>query len=168
MKINNKIVPAALAAVLTAGSSLALLEQLEGNILEVYPDKLARNLPTFCAGRTDWKEPIGKKFTSDECKEINKLTMVEHGTAILGCTTWANLTPARLTALTVFSINVGKSGACNSQAITNINRGNITTGCRLIANRPDGSPNWSYSDGVYVQGLYNRRKIESALCLKSS
>ena len=162
------IVPAALAAALTAGSTIAMLEQFEDNILSVYPDKLAGGIPTYCAGRTDWKAPIGKTFTTDECKEVNKTTLLEYGTAVLGCTKWTQLTPDRLVALTLFAINVGKTGACNSQAVRQINAGNISYGCKLISTKPDGSPNWSYSGGVYVQGLQNRRKIEAALCLKSS
>ena len=53
MRVSNRVVPAALAAVLTAGSSIALLEKLEGNILYVYADTLARGIPTYCAGKTD-------------------------------------------------------------------------------------------------------------------
>ena len=168
MKVSNRVVPAALAAVLTAGSSIALLEKLEGNILHVYADPLARGIPTYCAGKTDWKAPIGKTFTSDQCKEVNKTTLLEYGTAVLGCTKWTQLTPDRLLALTLFAINVGKAGACGSQSIIHINSGNITVGCSLIATKPNGTPNWSYANGVYIQGLQNRRKIESKLCLESS
>lgn len=168
MRVNNRIVPAALAAVLTAGSSVALLEKLEGNILYVYADPIARGVPTYCAGKTDWKAPVGKTFTSDQCKEVNKTTLLEYGTAVLTCAKWDNLTPDRLLALTLFAVNVGKAGACNSQSMRQINAGNISYGCKLISTKPDGSPNWSYSGGVYVQGLQNRRKIEAALCLKSS
>lgn len=167
-KFQKATVPAALAAALTAGSSVALLEKLEGNILHVYADPLARGIPTYCAGKTDWKAPVGKTFTSDQCAEINKSTLLEYGYAILSCTSWEHLTPNRLVALTLFAINVGKAGACNSQSVRQINAGNISYGCKLISTKPDGSPNWSYSDGVYVQGLQNRRKIEAALCLKSS
>lgn len=168
MKVNNRVVPAALAAVLTAGSSLMLLEQLEGNILHVYADPLARGIPTYCAGKTDWKAPVGKTFTSDQCKEVNKTTLLEYGTAVLGCTKWTQLTPDRLLALTLFAINVGKASACGSQSVIHINSGNITVGCSLIATKPNGTPNWSYADGVYIQSLQNRRKIESKLCLESS
>lgn len=167
-RVQKATIPAALVAALTSGSTLALLSQLEGNILSVYPDKLAGGIPTYCAGRTDWKAPIGKTFTTDECKEVNKTTLLEYGYAILSCTSWEHLTPNRLVALTLFAINVGKAGACNSQSVRQINAGNISYGCKLISTKPDGSPNWSYSGGVYVQGLQNRRKIEAALCLKSS
>ncbi len=166
--VKGILVPVIFITALTSGSTLALLTQLEGNVLKVYPDRLAGGIPTYCAGRTDWKAPIGKTFTSDQCKEVNKTTLLEYGYAILSCTSWEQLTPNRLVALTLFAINVGKAGACNSQSVRQINAGNISYGCKLISTKPDGSPNWSYSEGVYVQGLQNRRKIEAALCLKSS
>lgn len=167
-RIQKTAIPASFIAALTAGSTLTLLTRLEGNILSVYPDKLAGGIPTYCAGKTDWKAPIGKTFTSDQCKEVNKTMLMEYGIAVLECTKWDNLTPDRLLALTLFAINIGKAGACNSQSVRHINAGNISYGCKLISTKPDGSPNWSYSGGVYVQGLQNRRKIEAALCLKSS
>lgn len=170
MKLKPKQIlpPIALITALTSAPTLTLLHTLEGNILEVYPDKLAGGIPTYCAGRTDWKAPIGKTFTSDECDEVNKGTLLEYGFAVFGCTTWSHLTPNRFVALTMFAINVGKAGACGSQAVQHINRGQITEGCRLIAYKPNGSPNWSYAGGTYVQGLHNRRKIEADLCIKST
>lgn len=161
-------IPAIFLAALTSLSTLTLLESLEGNILKVYPDKLAGGIPTYCAGKTDWNIPLNTTFTSDQCKEVNKTTLLEYGTGVLKCTNWAYLTPNRVVALTMFAINVGVKGACGSQAVTQINLGNITAGCKLIAYTPSGAPNWSFSGGVYVQGLHNRRKKESSLCLQKS
>ena len=84
---------------------------------------------------------------------------------MLGCVDWQYLTQQRLIALTTFAINVGKSGACGSQAVRQINLGNIGAGCRLMAYAPSGAPNWSFASGKYVQGLHNRRKAEMRLCL---
>lgn len=137
----------------------------EGDIHKVYADHLAGGLPTFCAGRTDWQAKVGTKLTSDYCEEVNKFTLIEYGYAVLECAEWEHLTPKRLTALTIFAVNVGKKGACGSQAMQQINIGNVTLGCNLIAYRPDGTPNWSSAGGKYVQGLHNRRKAERALCL---
>ena len=67
--------------------------------------------------------------------------------------------------LTMFAINVGKEGACNSQAVRAINAGRVAEGCNLIARTPSGQPNWSNAAGKYVQGLQNRRQAERALCL---
>lgn len=163
-KVRKGLVPAALVAALTSPLAYSTLERLEGNILHVYRDNLAGGIPTYCAGRTDWKAIPGTKLTSDQCKEVNKLTLVEYGYAVLDCTNWDYLTPTRLIGLTMFAINVGKAGACNSQAVKYINAGNIDKGCDLIARTPDGRPNWSTAGGVYVQGLQNRRQAERKLC----
>lgn len=165
MKVKGKIVPAALVAALVSGGSVAKLEQLEGNILAVYADNLAGGLPTRCAGDTNHSMPVGTKLTSDQCKEINKFMLIKYGTAVLACTQWEHLTPKRLVGLTMFAINVGVNGACGSQSFKAINRGDIKAGCDLLARKPDGSPNWSYSMGVYRQGLQNRRQGERTLCL---
>jgi GH24 family phage-related lysozyme (muramidase) len=160
------VVPAFLVAALSSPLAYNSLSQLEGNILHVYKDKLANDIPTYCAGRTDWKAPIGAKLTSDQCTEVNKTTLLEYGYEVLACTEWKYLTPSRVVALTLFAINIGKGAACGSGAVREINRGNIMQGCSLIAYKPNGSPNWSYADGVYVPGLWKRRKVEATLCTK--
>lgn len=163
-KLQKAAIPAAFTAVLTAGSTVALLEQLEGNILHVYPDKLAGGIPTYCAGKTDWKIPLDTTFTSDQCKEVNKTTLLSYGYQVLQCTVWEHLTPKRVVALTMFAINVGVKGACGSQSVKYINSGRIREGCRLLAYTPSGVPNWSYASGKYVQGLHNRRIKEMNIC----
>lgn len=168
IKIRNTLPPLAFILALTSAPTLTLLTTLEGNILKVYPDKLAGGIPTYCAGKTDWKAPVGKTFTSDQCDEVNRTTLLEYGFAVLECTTWSKLNPDRLVALTMFAINVGKQGACTSQAVKAINAGDIQGGCRLIAYKPSGAPNWSYAGGVFVRGLHNRRLIEYNLCIKST
>ena len=158
-------VPAALLAALTSPLAYSTLERWEGNVMHVYADNLANGIPTYCAGRTDWKAPVGTRLTTDQCQVVNKATLVEYGYAVLGCTNWDFLTPNRLIGLTVFAINVGKDAACSSQAVRQINVGRVKQGCDLIAYRPDGSPNWSVSGGQFRAGLFNRRKAERTLCL---
>lgn len=159
-------VGASLVAALSSPLAYNSLSQLEGNILHVYADQLAQGIPTYCAGRTDWKAPAGAKLTSDECVEVNKVTLLEYGYAILECTNWDYMTPARTVGLTLFAINVGKGAACKSQAVVNINRGRVIEGCRMIAYKPSGEPNWSYADGKYVPGLHKRRKVEMTYCFR--
>lgn len=159
------VVPVALLAALTSPLAYTTLERWEGNVKQVYADHLADDLPTFCAGRTDRKAVVGTKLTSDQCAEVNKTTLLEYGYAVLGCANWDYLTAKRLIALTIFAVNVGKEGACGSQAVRQINAGNVEAGCNLIAYTPDGRPNWSNAGGVYVQGLQNRRQAERTLCL---
>ena len=162
--IRKGAIPVALLAALSSPLAFTTLDRWEGNILGVYADKQARGIPTYCAGRTDWNAKVGTKLTSDDCKEVNKITLLEYGYAMLECTNWDHLTPRRLIGLTMFAINVGKVGACGSQAVRYINVGNIEVGCNLIARTPAGLPNWSTANGVYVQGLQNRRQAEVVLC----
>ncbi len=163
--LRKKVIPAALVAALTSPLAYVTLERLEGNVLRVYADKLAGDIPTYCAGRTDWKAKVGTRLTSDECQEVNKTTLLEYGYAILDCADWNYLTPGRLIGLTMFAINVGKQGACGSSAVRYINAGRVAEGCNLLAYKQDGAPNWSYAQGAYVQGLHNRRLAERDLCL---
>ena len=159
-------IPVAFMLALTGPLSLGTLTRWEGDIHKVYADKLARGIPTFCAGRTDWSAKVGTPLSSDTCAEVNKITLLEYGYAVLECANWDYLSATRLVGLTIFAINVGKSAACKSQAMVNINRGRIYEGCNLIAYKPSGAPNWSYADGKFVQGLHNRRRAELDLCLR--
>lgn len=161
-------IPLALLAALTSPLAYFELERWEGNILRVYRDNLAGGLPTWCAGQTQGPAPgpVGTQLTSDFCAEVNKTTLLEYGYAVLGCANCAHLTPTRLIALTTFAINVGKAGACGSQAMQAINRGEVAAGCKLIAFTPSGAPNWSNAGGRYVQGLHNRRLGEWSMCAK--
>jgi len=158
-------IPAALLAALTSPVAYHHLERWEGNVLHVYADNLANGLPTWCAGRTGRDAVVGTKLTADDCRQVNKTTLLEYGYTVLGCANWDHLTASRLQALTLFAINVGKAGACNSRAVQLINMGQIEAGCNALARAPDGRPVWSYADGVYVQGLQNRRQAERTGCL---
>lgn len=166
--LRKGVIPATFIAALTGAPAYTMLERWEGNIQHVYADKLAGGIPTYCAGRTDWKAPVGATITSDDCKEVNKTTLLEYGYAVLGCVEWGRLNESRLVALTIFAINVGKAGACGSQTVKAINAGHILEGCRLIATRPDGKPNWSYANGVYIPSLQNRRQAEATLCMEEA
>lgn len=166
IRVKGKLVPAALVAALTGGGALSALEQLEGNVLRVYADAIAGGLPTRCAGDTNHSMPVGTRLTDDECREVNKGTLISYGSAVLACTTWEHLDGDRLVGLTLFAINVGKSAACGSESFKAINAGRIQEGCNLLATQPNGKPNWSSSGGKYIPGLQNRRQAEKRWCLK--
>lgn len=166
--VRKGTIPAALLAALSSPLAYTTLERWEGNIKQVYADQLAGGLPTYCAGRTNPAAVVGTKLTDDQCRQVNKVTLLEYGYAVLGCVNWDYLTAKRLIGLTMFAINVGKQGACGSQAVQNINVGRVEQGCNLIARTPTGAPNWSSAGGVFVQGLQNRRQAERKLCLEQS
>lgn len=163
-------IPTALLAALTSPLAYTTLERMEGNILRVYADNLAGGVLTWCAGQTQGPAPgpAGTKLTDDQCREVNKLTLLEYGYAILGCVEWDYLSASRLISLTMFAVNVGKEGACGSRAVRLINAGQVLAGCDALARGPDGKPAWSYADGKYVQGLQNRRQGERKLCREES
>ena len=68
-------------------------------------------------------------------------------------------------ALSSHSHNFGVPNTCSSRAVGLINSGRVADGCNALAHGPDGKPAWSYADGKFVRGLYNRRLAERALCL---
>jgi lysozyme len=161
-------IPVAMMAALTSPLAYQKLDQFEGTIKVVYEDRLARNIPTFCAGRTDWTAVPGTQLTDDFCKVVDKITLIQYGYEVFTCVEWRHLLgyPERIVGLTMFTINVGPTNACGSQAFKAINAGDIHKGCNLIAYKTNGRPNWSYANGVYVPGLYNRRRGETDLCLR--
>lgn len=135
----------------------------------VYPDHIARNLPTACYGITRHVTPIpvivGDYWSPEKCDEVIR-AVVEVGQAYLARCIKAPVTQNMFDALSSMGHNVGEANVCVSQAVGAINAGKFDAGCRLIAFRPDGRPNWSISDGKFVQGLHNRRIDEMKLCLK--
>lgn len=161
-------IPAVFMAALTGPAALGMLTRWEGDIHKVYADNLAGGIATWCAGQTQGQKPgpVGTVLTSDYCAVVNKATLVEYGYAVLECANWDYLSANRLIALTIFAVNVGKDGACKSQAMVNINRGNVKRGCDLIAYKPNGEPNWSIAGGKFVRGLHSRRIAERDLCLR--
>jgi lysozyme len=151
--------------VLASASVLGYLSQLEKQELVVYADKLAYGIPTVCSGYTDWSLKVGQAYTKADCDKIDRKTAEKYGLGILNCAK-VQLNQNQLDALTLFAVNVGIQGACNSRAIKLINAGQYADGCRAISRGPKGGPVWSFSGGKFRQGLANRRAYETALCLK--
>lgn len=138
----------------------------------VYADKLAGGLPTTCNGITKHVATVpvvvGERWSKEKCDQqmAQAVERVQRGLA--NCLTYPGLTQNQLDSLSSFAWNVGVFQACSSSAVRLMNQGNVEAGCRAISQTPDGRPNWSMSGGRYVQGLYNRRLDETALCLKPS
>lgn len=151
---------------LASAALLAGMQVWEKQALTVYADKLANGLPTYCSGRTLPTRPVGQRIDKAECDAIDHGTALEYGRAILACIPADRLDQNSFDALTLFAINVGKAGACNSRAARLMRDGQRDDACRALASGPDGRPAWSYASGKYVQGLQNRRQFESAWCLR--
>ncbi|MGJ7531442.1 glycoside hydrolase family protein, partial [Variovorax sp. GB1P17] len=89
-------------------------------------------------------------------------TLVNIGSALCGL---AGQDCVGTNTFTLFAINVGKHGACDSRAARLMRDGRRKAACKALARGPDGRPVWSYSGGVFVQGLQNRRQYEKNWCL---
>lgn len=154
------------ALVLASAALIGALQLWEGQRLTVYADKLAGGLPTYCSGRTQPPRPVGSMLTQQECDAIDRQTAMEYGRAILACIPADRLDQNSFDAMTLFAINVGKTGACNSRAAHLMRDGQREAACRAMAYGPDGRSVWSYARGVYVQGLHNRRQYEMNWCFR--
>jgi lysozyme len=161
----------AAGAVLIAGSAslAAFLGHWEGTDRTVYADKLARDIPTGCYGVTNAVSPVplivGDVWSQAECERVLAMVVEIKQRGIAPC---FKRPPSQNTfdAFSSFAHNVGISAACGSMAMVLVNAGRLEDGCKALAYRPDGSPNWSVADGKFVRGLHNRRIAEMHLCLK--
>lgn len=162
--------------VLASATSLGLLHKWEpaketpDAYLYVYEDKLASGVLTVCSGLTNAVSPKklikGDKWTEEECRinEEKALAKLQDNLALC----FKKLPPQSVfDAATSHAWNFGVNKTCNSAAMTFWNKGNYRMGCQLIAYQYNATtPNWSYSDGKFVQGLHNRRIDEMRVCLK--
>src|SRR5699024_4082119 len=159
------------SAVLGASPHLHdFLRKWEGVEYIAYADMLAGGVPTVCAGITDAVNPprivvVGERWTGEECKVAEENIMLEIQRQLAKCITHP-VPQSTFDALTSHAWNLGWPRTCKSQSAKLINQGKIKEGCELLSNKPDGRPNWSYSSGSFIQGLFNRRLSERELCLK--
>ena len=161
--------------VLASAAALGILHKWEpakgspDSHLVVYADKLASGIPTVCAGITKHVATIpvivGQKWTQEQCSQQESQALERVQNTLAQC--FKILPPQSVfDAATSHAWNFGANKTCSSQAMKHWNQGNYKLGCRLIAFDYEGNPNWSYSDGKFVRGLYNRRLDEMNLCLK--
>jgi lysozyme len=145
-----------------SASLIASTVMWEGDVRYAYTD--IANVVTVCSGYTGKDIVLKKKYTKEECDVLTKKELLVHGQAILNCVR-RPLAEHEYSAFTLFAYNVGSLGACNSRAIRLFNEGKTYEACNALAYAPSGKPSWSYVDGKFVQGLFNRRLYERSLCL---
>lgn len=162
--------------ILASAASVGLLHKWEpakgkpDAHLYVYEDKLASGVLTACSGLTNAVSPKklikGDKWTEEECRVNEELALAKLQEQLALC--FKRLPPQSVfDSATSHAWNFGVNKTCTSAAMRNWNQGNYRMGCQLIAYQYDGTtPNWSFSDGKFVQGLHNRRKDEMQVCLK--
>ena len=155
------------AGLIVGGPDLiAKLQVVEGTTTTVYADKLAYGIPTICSGHTDWSLEVGRVYDKAFCDALDRKTAVEYGLVVVKCIGPDRLNQNSLDAMTLFAVNVGKAGACNSRAAQLLRAGKHDAGCRAISHGPTGQRVWITSGGQPRKGLANRRDFERELCLK--
>jgi lysozyme len=91
------------------------------------------------------------------CRAQLEKDFIKHGKGILECIN-VPLTENQYNAFTSFAFNIGVSAFCTSNSVAKpLNQGQYTQAC-------EGMYKWVYVNGKYTEGLYNRRKIEVAMC----
>lgn len=176
MKAGTKIAGGALALIAAGSLSLfsadlqRMLSRWEGDGQNVvYPDRLAQNLPTVCRGITKHTSPepviLGDYWSPEKCLEVEKIVVSEGQIELAKCIK-VYVTQPIFDAFSDFGHNVGNANACVSVAMGLLNAGRVAEACDAIAHKVPGKrPNWSYVDGKFIPGLYNRRLAERKQCL---
>lgn len=170
------------AIVVASASLIGAVAMWEGTEYKPYRDVVG--VLTVCNGYTGPDIVPGKVYTKAECDALLVQDVTKHGQGVLACAK-VPLNQNQYDALTSFAFNVGVHGACKSRAMTLINQGRYTEGCKALAHGPAGSrtsacntkacierregnadPAWSYAGGQFFRGLHNRRLAERDMCLK--
>lgn len=147
-----------------------------------YADRLARGLPTVCAGLTRHVTTtpivVGERWPAAKCLAEERRAVMVLQRQLEKCFT---IQPPQsvFDAATSHAWNNGVGATCSSLAMQAWRAGNWATGCRRIAFSDSGRRVWSYvrtgrtlPDGrpemKFVQGLANRRDAESAHCMSGA
>lgn len=153
----NKVFIGVVSASMLSGAAL-----WEGTRYYAYKDIVG--VPTVCQGYTGSGIVFGRKYTEDECRVFLRKELIVHANGVLECVTQP-MKPNEFDAFTLMAYNVGVNGFCGSRAVKLFNAGNTLAACRAMAYGPNNEPVWSFAGGKFVQGLFNRRKYEMAMCL---
>jgi lysozyme len=143
---------------------LAVLPQAESSgrqILTPYRD--TGGVWTVCDGVTGPAVIPGRKYSIDECKDLNAIALVPHAEAVARCVR-PPMSPQRAAGLTLFAYNVGVQGFCSSNLVRRLNAGDPRA-CEDITTR------WYRAGGKdcrdpasKCRGVIERRKLERQLC----
>lgn len=132
--------------------------QWEGKRNVTYMD--LGGIPTACYGATGPEVgKIGRAWSDDQCHGMLNADVVAHLNPIIECVPGLAGRANELAASTSLAFNIGAVAFCRSTAARKFNAGDWSGGC-------DAFLMWSRVHGRFVQGLYNRRRAERALCLR--
>ncbi len=160
--------------ILASAGLMAFLGRWEGFENKVYPDRLAGGLPTVCKGNTKHVSPypvvVGDWWSNERCEEVERMVTERTQLKLADCFK-VRINQSQFDAFSSHAHNFGVGATCASRAVGLTNAGMPLEGCRALSQTTDGRPVWSYvttanGEKQFVRGLYNRRKAETALCLR--
>lgn len=149
--------------VLISGSFVVVTALVTWEGMHTHPYLDIGGVPTACTGITQHVD-MNKIYTIPECQKLLTQQIQLKQPSLLKCIN-VPIKQNEYDAYTIMAFNIGIGAFCGSSTVKQLNLGNHLAACNLIANGPTGKPSWSYVDGKFVQGLYNRRKFERDMCL---
>ena len=173
MRINPKGLAAIAAAGLTVCTAglYQFLGKWEGESqYTVYADKLANGIPTVCKGITHWVTDtpiiVGEVWSKEKCEAEERAAIAAVQSELIFCFDRTEKIPQSVFDMaTSHAWNVGVRNTCGSQAMKAWQAGDWALGCRRLAKSDGGRLIWSYSNGVFLRGLANRRGEEWENCV---
>lgn len=152
-KTSTKVAGAAGGAAAVAALAIPLVAAWEGLRTEPYKDLIGK--PTVCYGETN---VVMRSYTKAECVAMLQRSLAKYAGPVLECLP-ADAPIEVKAAFTSFSYNVGVPAACGSAAARQARSADYARACVSLGN-------WVFAGGKRVQGLVNRRKAETELCLR--
>lgn len=152
-KTSTKVAGAAGGAAAVAALAIPLVAAWEGLRTEPYKDLIGK--PTVCYGETNVEM---RSYTKAECVAMLQRSLAKYAGPVLDCLP-ADAPLEVKVAFTSFAYNVGTTAACGSAAARQARSADYARACVSLGN-------WVYAGGKRVQGLVNRRREETALCLR--
>jgi lysozyme len=129
----------------------------EGVALKAYPDRLARNIPTVCAGETEGVK-LGDTYTKEQCADMLAKKLPRYWNDISKCIK-VQVTDNEKVAYTSFAYNVGVGAFCNGSIARKLNSGDHKGACNALLM-------YDMASGKHIRGLARRRAAEREICLK--
>jgi GH24 family phage-related lysozyme (muramidase) len=160
MKTSTKVAGASAGIGTVVALALPLVAAWEGYRNKPYLDLVQKQ--TWCFGETvDTGTNTGKPkevYTRAECEAMLQRSLAKYANETLDCLP-ADAPLSVKAAFTSFSYNVGPKAACGSAAARQARSADYARACVSLNN-------WVYAGGKRVQGLVNRRRAETELCLR--
>lgn len=148
---------ASLIAVAVA-AILPNVQQLEGTKNIPYRD--IANVLTVCTGHTGLDVVPNKYYTDASCAKLTTQDLDKAAAGVLKVSPQLKYHPMQLAAAISFSYNVGVGNYGKSSVARDFNAGDLKAGCTDLMK-------YTYADGKYSQGLYNRRTQEYKICMST-